>query len=666
MFVVVKKLVRGASLVMALFVAVVSVALIQEDEFDFPVGTGQSYVVSVARSEVAKADLVRGLDEVADSTGAVLVKLAAGPAVPTGQRDVVWFGSTSPAADGTVDWFDPALSGRLVASSALGERPIDGFYAMSDCAGCRAALLGWADANGVSLEPGQTRSVRGLVVGFVTRSGAGFALVSVVVLLVSVVMTWFSARARSRSLRLLGGVSPWRIHAWDIWMLARVVVAWSVLGWVISCLVIVAQRGVDRLGVFAAWSASILAVIDLVIVAGCVAVSWLTRPTVGALATRQPPLVAFRRMGAVVRFVAVVAAAAVLPFTVYFAQAAHSAQVEASRWVDARGAVTVTMSGVVDTTGFDQYRPGLTAFVDQIGQEGISALSFTLDQALGMKPEELEPFDHVIITDPAFLSLMQIGTDQAGSQGGLTPASESDIPAALRQTLAGQLEVSTKDGTATPDGIGYYTYSGDEPFPAIGATLTGGATIQAKHPLVIVVDHPLTTFTTEGFTLSMMVNGNLVFTDADRLRTLLHDNELTALVTSIDNVADKTLDAAQIYAQQAQLGVVATVLAALALVVALVQAAQIWAGTNQRRIFTLHSSGRSYWSIQSRQAFLEGVFILVVCAAAAAVSAAMYGSPLSQTVLVLGPIIPLYLVGSAVAHRVAAGTAFTLSLHRRA
>jgi len=653
-------------MVMALFVAVVSMALIQEDESSFPVGTGQSFVVSVAQSPSTKEDLVRGLSQVADSTGAVLVKLSANPENPTGERDLVWFGSKPPVANVDLDWFDSSLSGRLVASSELGQRPLDGYYAMSDCARCREALGTWARANGVSLDSERTRSVRGLVTGFLTSSGAGLALVSVVVLLVSVVMTWFSARARSRSLRLLGGVSPWRIHTWDIWSLARTILVWSALGWVLSCAVVAAQRGVDRLGVFATWSASILAVIAAGVVAVCVVVSWVTRPTVAALATRRPPLVAFRRMGVAVRFVAVLVAAAVLPFTVHFAQAARSAQVEAARWVDARGAVTVTMSSVIDTASLDQHLAGLTAFVDQVDQSGISALSFTFDQALGMKPEELGPFDHVIITDPAFLSLMRIGTDHAGSQGGLTSASESDIPTSLRQILAAQFEVWTKDATATPDGISYYTYSGHEPFPAIGATLTGGATVQAKHPLVIVVDHPLTTFTVQGFTLSAMVNGNLVFTDADLLRTLLRDNELTALVTSIDNVADETLDAAQIYARQAQLGVVATVLAALALVVALVQAAQIWAGTNQRRIFTLHTAGRSYWSIQSRRTALEAVFIVVACAAAAAVSAAGYHATTGQMLLVLGPIIPAYLVGGTVAHRVAARAAFTLSLHRRA
>jgi hypothetical protein len=663
---VVRMLVRGASVVMVFFVAVMSVALIQEDESSFPLGTSQAFVVSVARSESAKEDLIRGLDQVADSTGAILVKLTANLDDPTGGRDLVWFGSRPPVADAELGWFDPSLGGRLVASSELGQRPLDGYYALSDCARCRTALVEWAEANGVSLDSQQTRSARGLVAGLLTSSGAGFALVSVVVLLVSVVMTWFSARARSRSLRLLGGVSRWRIHAWDIWSLARTILVWSALGWVLSCAVVAAQRGVDRLGVFATWSASILAVIDVVIVAVCAAVSWVTRPTVAALATRRPPLVAFRRMGVAVRFVAVLVAAAVLPFTVHFAQAARSAQVEAARWVDARGAVTVTMSSVIDTTGLDKYLPGLTSFAERVDQEGISALSFTVDQALNMTPEELGPFDHVIITDPAFLSLMQIGTNDAGPQSGLTPVSEADIPAALHQTLAGQLEIWTTERTAAPHGIGYYTYSGDESFAAIGSTLTGGATVQAKHPLVVLVDHPLTTFKTEGFTLSMMVNGNLVFTDADRLRTLLHDNELTPLVTSIDDVADETLAAAQVYGQQAQLGVLATALAALALLVALVQAAQIWAGTNQRRIFTLHSSGRSYWSIQSRRTALEAVFIVVACAAAAAVSAAGYHATTSQMLLVLVPIIPAYLVGGAVAHRVAARAAFTLSLHRRA
>ena len=645
---------------MAFFVGAVCVGLAEEDEFSFPVGTSESFVLSVSHSDAPKAELVDGLNALAADAGFVLVKVTANPDDPS-QRDLVWFGSQPQGAEKALSWFDPSMQGSFVASTELGLRPLDGYYAMSDCPTCRASLTAWAQAAGATIEAAQVRSVRGLIAAYLTGSGAGLALLSVVMLMVSVVITWFAALSRSRSLRLLGGVRPWQIHADDVWALARIVVTWSAIGWLLTCCLVLVQRGAGRLGTFVAWSLPTVLTIDAILVITCFVVSWLTRPTVSALAERRPPVAAVRRLSALTRFGAVLLAAAALPYTVHFAQAADSAQIEASRWHAARGAVTVSLSSAIDTGGLDQHRTGLASFVKRADAAGISALSFTLDQAILMPPEDLGPYDHVIMSDPAFLSLMS----PQGGVDALVPVAASEIPAPLLATLRGQFEVWTPDGTSWPEGVALYTYTGSKPLPAIGLTLTGGATIQASHPLVIVVDHPLTTFTAEGFTLSAMVNGNLVFTDADQVRALLHAEGLDPLVISLDNVADETLDAAQSYGVQARLGVVAVVLTALAVVLALLQAAQVWAGTNQRRIFMLHTAGRSFWSIQRRTSVREGVFILLVCSLAAVITMATYRTTPGQAALSLLPIVVAYSIGSVAAHNVSARSAFRLTLSRR-
>lgn len=227
-------LLRSVSAVMAIVASVLAIGMIREDDSSFPLGTARSFSLNTGTSSKAKAELLAGLNRVADAERMVLVKATADLSSSGGARDLVWFGSHAPSPGGKVGWFDPSVRGELIPSSRMGDRPLSGNYAMSSCEGCEQAVEDWAKAAGVGLQWEDVRSITGFVSGYVNGSGAGFAAVSVVVLLASVIVAWFAGRARSRSLRLLGGVAPWRIHGLDMRVLGRTVVGWSLAGWVAS------------------------------------------------------------------------------------------------------------------------------------------------------------------------------------------------------------------------------------------------------------------------------------------------------------------------------------------------------------------------------------------------------------------------------------------------
>lgn len=659
-------LLRSVSAVMAIVASVLAIGMIREDDSSFPLGTARSFSLNTGTSSKAKAELLAGLNRVADAEHMVLVKATADLSSSGGARDLVWFGSHAPSPGGKVGWFDPSVRGELIPSSRMGDRPLSGNYAMSSCEGCEQAVEDWARAAGVGLQWEDARSITGLVSGYVNGSGAGFAAVSVVVLLASVIVAWFAGRARSRSLRLLGGVAPWRIHGLDMRVLGRIVVGWSLAGWVASGVVVLWRYGFDRFATFSLWSLSVLAAVDALAVAEGAVVSCLIRPKAAAIAARRPPLLALVRLGLAVRAVAVVVAVAVIPYAIDYGNAARSARAQAERWRDARGTVTMSLSSLTLEPAYRQeYLRRLGQFADAVQGEGLAALSTTVN-AVEVPPERIAPFDRIVMTDEKFLSIMGIGVNRPGPHGALTPVPAAAIPAAARNYLFGDHDSFRMwPNSNRPQKVAYYTYTGGERLPTIGTTLSDANPAKASHPLIVLVDRPLSSFNPSAVD-TFITNGHLIFTDAERLRRLVHAHGLDSAVTSVDSAVGTLLDSAQTYAQQAWMAALATILAGLSIAVAAVQAAHIWAGRNQRRIFARHSAGHSYWRIAAGPLLGEAAFIAVAGTLAAAFAVARFKLPFGWALAVSCAVAPVYAAGAVLAYRSAARRAFRRALHRKA
>ena len=658
-------LLRSVSAVMAIVASVLAIGMIREDDSSFPLGTARSFSLNTGTSSKAKAELLAGLNRVADAERMVLVKATADLSSSGGARDLVWFGSRAPSSGREVGWFDPSVRGELIPSSRMGDRPLSGNYAMSSCEGCEQAVEDWARAAGVGLQWEDVRSITGFVSGYVNGSGAGFAAVSVVVLLASVIVAWFAGRVRSRSLRLLGGVAPWRIHGLDMRVLGRTVVGWSLAGWVASGVVVLWRYGFDRFATFSLWSLSVLAAVDALAVAGGAVVSCLIRPKAAAIAARRPPLLALVRLGLAVRAVAVVVAVAVIPYAVDYGNAARSARAQAERWRDARGTVTMSLSSLTLEPAYRQeYLRRLGQFADAVQGEGLAALSTTVS-AVEVPPERIAPFDRIVMTDEKFLSIMGIGVNRPGPHGALTPVPAAAIPAAARNYLFGDHgSFRMWPNSNRPQKVAYYTYTGGERLPTIGTTLSDADPAKVSHPLIVLVDRPLSSFNPSAVD-TFITNGHLIFTDAERLRRLVHAHGLDSAVTSVDSAVGTLLDSAQTYAQQAWMAALATILAGLSVAVAAVQAAHTWAGRNQRRIFARRSAGHSYWRIAAGPLLGETAFIAVAGTLAAAFAAARFELPFGWALAVSCAVAPVYAVGTALAYRSAARRAFCRALRRK-
>ncbi|MFT0847737.1 hypothetical protein VR010_08275 [Actinomycetaceae bacterium L2_0104] len=282
-----------------------------------------------------------------------------------------------------------------------------------------------------------------------------------------------------------------------------------------------------------------------------------------------------------------------------------------------------------------------------------------------MDKDRLGEYDHLIITDAAFLG--QIGLDINGSTspGSFTPTDLATLSAQMQEFINGQFSLWTASGEPLPAGITLYTYDGPGLMAAGPNVGLGGETVFAKHALVAVVNNPATALSLDGFLVSALSTGNLFFTDDQILRPLLAQYGLSPYVSSIDRVSDLALDSAQSFAQEARLYFLAAGLILVALLVASVQGAQLWAGTNERRIFTLHSSGERYRSIFQRQLGTELILLAVASIIGAAVGFFIRHTDPQTTSISIVIVAGVYSIATVISHRVAAQRAFQHAVHRQ-
>lgn len=140
-------------------------------------------------------------------------------------------------------------------------------------------------------------------------------------------------------------------------------------------------------------------------------------------------------------------------------------------------------------------------------------LSYVVDSAILLTPEELGGYDHLVMASPQWV-------ERFGDLDSLQPAELDSLPAGMRSFLEAQMPILTADGSILPDGVGLYRYEGGGlfVFPS-GVTLGWAKPVTAKNPLVILVDHPAQALNPRSCALPLASSGNLLFPDREKLQS---------------------------------------------------------------------------------------------------------------------------------------------------
>lgn len=148
-------------------------------------------------------------------------------------------------------------------------------------------------------------------------------------------------------------------------------------------------------------------------------------------------------------------------------------------------------------------------------------LSFVVDSSIDIT-EELGDYDHLILTNPQWI-------EQFGDTANLKPVEYDSLSHSMQEFLDAQMPIWTVDESVLPDGISLYQYE-NENLMAFPVNVTLGMTkpVEAKNPLIILVDKPAQTLKAGSCTLPLTSSGNILFTDENKLQTLFEESELNA------------------------------------------------------------------------------------------------------------------------------------------
>lgn len=409
--------------------------------------------------------------------------------------------------------------------------------------------------------------------------------------------------------RLLGGVPQWRIHTRDTAKVLGLVTQGLAAGALLATVISLARSSVGFLGL--EWHRlAVAALIAIAITGVAVALmSLLARPAVTLIAQRRLPLPGYRKASTALTALVIFFAALVVPFTAQSWVQTKALADDYAQWQNLSEVVRISLPP------YDQrlYEPdGLQSVTDVLTraqEQGIVLTSYVLDKSVGFSKQDLSGFDHVIITDQAWLDMTTSQDSPAHAK--LRPLDAESIPAALKQLLDGQLPLLLAPGVAPR----YFTVASGKLLamsPNIGLA---NNTVQTNNSLIVVIDDAASAFKTSGFTLPALSTGNIVFSDVTKLKAILSGTLVGDNVIGFESIADLALGQSQKFAAEASYYLAACVMLLIAIGFGAAHRAMLWANENQRRIFAEHTYGVPYTAISKPQIKREmttlGITILV-------------------------------------------------------
>ncbi len=158
-------------------------------------------------------------------------------------------------------------------------------------------------------------------------------------------------------------------------------------------------------------------------------------------------------------------------------------------------------------------------------------LSFVVDSSIEIS-DELGAYDHLILTNPKWI-------EKFGDPDKLSSLEYDDLSDRMQEFLTDQMPLWTIDGSVLPDGVSLYQYENGKllAFP-VNVTLGTSKAIEAKNPLIILVDEPAQILDAAGCMLPLTSSGNVLFVDKEQLEDVFVNSKLRDYGSA--NVLDHT------------------------------------------------------------------------------------------------------------------------------
>ena len=653
----IKKSIRMTSFTLSMFLLILVLQYLSITQKNMPFGTDIQFEMDIFQMDSNKEKLVNDLNAITEKNHSVLVKVITNTNNYMESKDIIWFGNKEPIpidisiAGKKIDWIDFKMEGHLIESKEIGNRPLYGIYSVKDNKQMKQDLENWANNNGLQIHWLSPPSLTKMLSTYLLQNGIGNTVITAFMLLLSAIVSWFVVHSKTRAYRLLGGVGLNKLHWEDTLEILKLCISGSCVAWGVMIGIFVAKKGIKQVALILV--PSLVATVFLYVVIAIVIwiISHIVSPKAEHIGKREIPLRHFAQLSLIIRIITIVLALMILPTTITSAYIFQQLSNEHALWKTMQQNVRLSF-GDIDSLETEETLPKVELFFDEMNNRNNLQMSLVIDKSILLSKEELGPYDHIIITDKAWINSFNIGVNESREGGTLFSVNFSGISEPLRKYLEEQLPLWTKTGEVIPDGMGFYEYEGDK-FLALPPNVGWGAeTVQSENPLVILVDNAAEVLKTKGFLLYAASSGNVIFSNTEILKEGLEKYELNSAVVSIDSIADVALEQAQKFRKEAVYYIIACILILVTMILLGVLSAQLWCGANIKKIFVLHTFGYDYKYITSPIIKKEIIIVILILIIGSLVSSVIKRNNIILIACVSSCIAILYGIGTAMAYQI--------------
>lgn len=627
-----------AVVLFALVAVMVGIVTDLHDRF-FPAGLGATskVTIDISSSGMSDEEAFHRLGELSDRWRLGLVKITPDLSGDHSGKAYVRVGGSNHLPH-RVDRFGGQPASKIHGPATLAHYFASGEYLVTGNQTHTARFKEWLTAHRIDntwIDDSLSRTLS-LVV---RQASFGISLMAVIALLVALVLYWLLVKARGRALRVLAGVSTWRIQYEDLGSFLSILVCAGVLCDATAIVYIGFAQGWVFVPYYGSTVTAFDAIVVLVTLVCAVTMSFASWPNTNILARRIPVVTSLRRISMVLKAATfVLVLASVAPAVTAYGDAREAAARQAI-WKSLSDQVVLRFNGALAGDEFKHIRGDVGKVVrveDEQGDVGLSC-AWTREN----NPQlDLGPARNLAMVNQRWLDLVLPDGSPNTPDSGLVPLSEDEVPEAVEKYIGPDLALWTQHDLSEEEALSrftFYRYSGENGLPIV---LNGSGELTRLDSAIVMVTPKISTFFNDVFLAPTASTGNLLFTGMGRTVTLIGQHGLRRQVY-VKHAAEEGILRAQVSAYVAWLKGISLVALMVALALSAVVGALITAMVKAHRDFPLRLAGKPWRDILGYRITAEwgtGVALTLMVLLARGLQDVAIVSAVAAVALLLSPL----------------------------
>lgn len=607
------KLIRTSCAVTVLLCFLFSVSYINYYQFNRPLGTDAMFHLSMSNTQLSKSDIISDLNDIANRNDTYFLLQSSSPNDIEERRDIYYFGDKKfttdlmEIADNRIYWLFNNLKGNLISSKEITDTPLSGNYNTVHNPEIQSSLMQWAQLSGVTINYYRPDSSVNFWISQIVGNGSMLGIITGVLLVISLSLSWIVQRSRMRCIQMLNGRSVAWIHFETIKNMVKYVGSGAIIGIAGSLVYLYFTTNIRNIFLVTKVSIIPLSIFLIVVLSSSAVLSILFKPNRELISNRTFSFKKYYHSNSLICGVAIILSILTLAPSIRLIGNSYRSYKQSKELQVFQNAVSVSFN----SSDIVESEEGLEELNSILKKQPMDSVMLNLDlgSVIDLRSKNLGEYENIIMVNSNFIE--KLGFEKTALQ----PISFKNLTTDLSNFLEKQLKVMLKKNRDIESCTSLYSYKG-KGIMALGQnSFFGGKISYPNSALIIIVDNPIENFNIKGFVFPVISTGNLFFMDSNSIKTDLESSKIYGGILSIDSVTSSAATSGQSFALNGIQFLIATAIVLFMLFFAARQKVNVWAKTNRKRNYILTINGKGFDKLFNRilhKNFMISIILVII------------------------------------------------------